>query len=153
MCVVSYVMIVAFHPALDLDRVIIYRRFAHTLEKLSNINCLTREQIGYIDNYVIHMLKDYAREVSKRQCKNSLGQMFSAESALVKKTLLKWFNAKFKRTFNEINPTKKLRFDTANKINWQKDKCVICKFPMKLEPTNSQTLNSEMTYGDSGNSF
>ena len=43
--------------------------------------------------------------------------MFSAESALVKKTLLKWFNAKFKRTFNEINPTKKLRFDTANKIN------------------------------------
>ena len=117
MCVVSYVMIVAFHPVLDLDRLIIYRHFAHTLEKLSNINCLTREQIAYIDNYVIHMLKDYAREVSKRQCKNSLGQMFSAESALVKKTLLKWFNAKFKRTFNEINPTKKLRLDTANKIN------------------------------------
>ena len=43
------------------------------------------------------MLKDMAFEVSKRKCRNSVGQMFSIESALVKKTLLKWFNAKFKR--------------------------------------------------------
>ena len=85
------------------------------------------------------MLKDCANEVPKRRCKNSLGQMFSVESALVKKTLLKWFNAKFKRTFNETKPITKLRFESKNKIDWQKDKCVICKFPMRLEPTNSQT--------------
>ena len=42
----------------------------------------------------------------------------------------------------------KLRFESSNKINWQKDKCVLCKFPMKLEPTNSLTPDSEMTYGD-----
>ena len=94
------------------------------------------------------MLKDCANEVSKRQCKNSLGQMFSAESALVKKTLLIWFNTKFKQTFTEIKPITKIRFESANKINWQKDKCIICKFPMRLEPTNSQTPNSAMTYGD-----
>ena len=29
------------------------------------------------------MLKDMAFEVSKRRCKNSIGQMFSIESALV----------------------------------------------------------------------
>ena len=74
--------------------------------------------------------------------------MFLVESALVKKTLLKWFNAKFKRTFNEINPIKKIRFEAANKINWQKDKCVICKFPMRFEPANLQTPSSSMTYGD-----
>ena len=51
-----------------------------------------------------------AFEVSKRKCKNSVGQMFSIESALVKKTLLKWFNAKFKRQFDEIDPIQKLRF-------------------------------------------
>ena len=61
---------------------------------------------------------------------------------------MKWFNAKFKQTFNEINPITKLRFEAANKINWQKDKCVICKFPMRLEPTNLQTPSSSMTYGD-----
>ena len=82
-------MIVAFHPALQLDRVIIYRSFAHTLDQLSNIDYLTREQIGFIDNYLIHMLKDCANEVSKRQCKNSLGQMFSVEIALVKKNSFK----------------------------------------------------------------
>ena len=85
MFVVSYVMIVAFHPALQLDSVIIYRSFAHTLDQLSNISYLTREQIGFIDNYLVHMLKDCANEVSKGRCKNSLGQMFSVESALVKK--------------------------------------------------------------------
>ena len=94
------------------------------------------------------MLKDCANEVSKRRCKNSLGQMFSVESALLKKTLLKWFNAKFKQTFTEIKPITKLSFESDNKIDWQKDKCVICKFPMRLEPTNSQTSNSAMTYED-----
>ena len=94
------------------------------------------------------MLKDCANKVSKRQCKNSLGQMFSVEGALVKKTLLKSFNAKFKQTFTEIKPIVKIRFESENKIDWQKDKCVICKFPMRLEPTNSQTPNSAMTYGD-----
>ena len=66
MFVVSYVMIVAIHPALQLNRFIIYRSFAHTLDQLSNIDYLTQEQIGFIDNYLIHMLKDCANEVSKR---------------------------------------------------------------------------------------
>ena len=35
-----------------------------------------------------------------------------------------------------------------NKIDWKKDKCVICKFPMKLEPTNYLTPDCGMTYGD-----
>ena len=39
----------------------------------------------------------------------------------------------------------KLRFESENKIDWRKDKCVLCKFPMKLEPTNSLTPNSAMT--------
>ena len=94
------------------------------------------------------MLKDCANEVSRRQCKNSLGHMFSVESALVKKTLLKWFNAKFKRTFTVIDPITKMRSEVEKKIDWQKDTCAICKFLMKLEPTSSQTSNSTMTYGD-----
>ena len=43
--------------------------------------------------------------------------MFSIESVLVKKTLLKWFNAKFKRQFEKINPVQKLRFESQNPIN------------------------------------
>ena len=67
------------------------------------------------------MLKDMAFEVSKRRCKNGVGQMFSIESALVKKTLLKWFNVKFKQQFDKINPIQKLRYECQNPINWQRD--------------------------------
>ena len=97
MFVVSYVMIVAFHPALKVDRIIIYRSFAHSIKQLTTLDYFSREQITFIEPHLINMLKDMAFEVSKRKCKNSVGQMFSIESALVKKTLLKWFNAKSKR--------------------------------------------------------
>ena len=85
MFVVSYVMIVAFQPALKLERIIVYRSFAHSLEQLTNLDYLTREQITFIEQYLIKMLKDIASEVSKRNSKTSLGQMVSIESALVKK--------------------------------------------------------------------
>ena len=75
-------MIVAFNPELNLDRIIIQRSFAHSIEQLTSF---TREQITCIDQSLIKMLKDMAFEVSKRRCKNSIGQMFSIESALVKK--------------------------------------------------------------------
>ena len=84
------------------------------------------------------MLKDMAFEVAKRRCKNSIGQMFSIESVLIRKTLLKWFNQKFKRQFNKINPIKKLRYESKNPINWKEDKCIIWKFPIKVEPTNTR---------------
>ena len=65
MFVVSYVMVVAFHPALKLERIIIYRSFAHSVEQLTNLTYLSREQITFIEPYLIHMLKDVAFEVSK----------------------------------------------------------------------------------------
>ena len=92
MFVISYVMIVAFNPELNLDRIIIQRGFAHSVEQLTSLDYFTWEQITCIDQSLIKMLKDMAFEVSKRRCKNSIGQMFSNESALVKRTLLKWFN-------------------------------------------------------------
>ena len=49
-----------------------------------------------------------AFEVAKRKCKNSVGKMFSTESELVKKTLLKWFNQRVKRKFKNIDSIAKL---------------------------------------------
>ena len=78
-------MIVAFNPELNLDRIIIQRGFAHSVEQVTSLYYFTWEQITCIDQSLIKMLKDMAFEVSKRRCKNSIGQMFSIESALVKK--------------------------------------------------------------------
>ena len=43
--VVSHVMIVAFNPKLDLDRIIIQRSFAHSIEQLTTLDNFTREQL------------------------------------------------------------------------------------------------------------
>ena len=94
------------------------------------------------------MLKDMAFELAKRKCKNSVGKMFSIESALVKKTLLKWFNQRVKRKFKNIDSIAKLWYESQNQINSKKDKCVICKFPLKTEPTNFKTPDDEMSFGD-----
>ena len=107
MLLVSYVTIVSFYPELNLERIIIYRSFAHSLDQLTTLSYLTREQITYIERHLINMLRDIAFEVTKRKCRNILGQMFSIESALAKKTLLKWFNLKFKRQFEKLKPFKK----------------------------------------------
>ena len=136
MFVVSYVMIAAFHPELKLDRIIIYRSFAHTVEQLTTLDYFSREQIGFIDPYLTKMLKDMAFEFSKRRWKNSIGQMFSNESALVKKTLLKLLNQKFKQQFDKIDPFQKIRYEKQHSIGWENYKCVICRFSLKLEPTN-----------------
>ena len=91
MFVVSCVMIVAFHPALKLDRIIIYRSFSNSIEQLTTLDYFSREKITFIEPHLINMLKDMAFEVLKKKCKKSVGQMFSIESALVKKILLKRF--------------------------------------------------------------
>ena len=94
MLIVSYVVIVAFHPALKLNRMIIYRSFAHSIDRLTTLDYFNREQTSFLEPHLIHMLKDMAFEVSKRKSKNSVGQMFSIESALVKKNNFKMVSCK-----------------------------------------------------------
>ena len=72
------------------------------------------------------MMRDYAKLVAKRNCKNSLGEMFSVEIALIKKTLLKWFNIKYQRNFLAVNPIKKVKYEINHEVDMQKSKCSIC---------------------------
>ena len=92
--VMSYVFIVAFHLHLNLRKIIVQRRYAHSLEQLTTIHYLTNDQMSVIDITLVKQLNDIAQEISRRKCKNALGQMFTIETALIKKTLLEWFNKK-----------------------------------------------------------
>ena len=85
MFVVSSVLIVAFRPTLNIKRIIIRRSYAHSLEQLTSLNYFSDDQMKFIDFEVIEQLKDIAIDVSKRKCKNTMGQMFCIECALVKK--------------------------------------------------------------------
>ena len=84
----------------------------------------------------------------KENAKKTTGQMFCVECALVKKTLLERFNKKFKscicKLVHFINLDMKEIFLLIGKmIN-----AFIWKFPLKVEPTNYQTPDEEMTFGD-----
>ena len=75
MFVVSYVMIVAFNPKLDLDCIIIQRSFAHSIEQLKTLDLFTREQSSYVENELIKMLKG-SLKFQKENVKTALVKCF-----------------------------------------------------------------------------
>ena len=148
MFVVSYVLIVAFHQVLNLNRIIIQRSYSHSLEELTMIKYLNDDQMKFIDSQTWNQLKNIAISVSKRKCKNKMDQMLCEETVFVEKTLLEWFNKKLKSQNFEIPALVKMIYEQKNSINWKKDKSVICKMPLKIQPTSFETPEDEMTYGD-----
>ena len=86
MFVMFYVLIATFHPHLNLRKIIVQRSYRHSLEQLTTIHYLTNGQMLFIDVTLVKQLNDIAEEVSRRKCKNALGQVFTVETALIKKT-------------------------------------------------------------------
>ena len=76
MFVVSYVMIVAFHLDLHLDRIITQRCFAHSLEQLTTLDYFCREQITFIEPHLIKMLKEWLLKFLKEAVKIVLDRYF-----------------------------------------------------------------------------
>ena len=66
-------MIVAFHPELKLNRIIIQKSYAHSTEELTSLNYFTQEQISFIDHTLLKMLKDMAFDVSKKKMQKQHG--------------------------------------------------------------------------------
>ena len=46
---------------------------------------LANDQMSFIDVMLVKQLNDIRQEVSWRKCKNALSQMFTIETALIKK--------------------------------------------------------------------
>ena len=41
-----------------------------------------------------------------------------------------------------------MQYERKNPVDWKNDKCVICKMPLRVEPTSFETPDDEMTFGD-----
>ena len=57
-------------------------------------------------------------------------------------------NNKFNLQNLEIPALMKMVYEQKYPFNWKEDKCIICKMPLKIEPTSIETPDDEMTYGD-----
>ena len=108
--VVSYVIIFAFHPDLNIDCVIIERSFAHSREKLTSLSYLTCEQLNFKDNKALLQLRDRALVVAGKKDKIAISEMLSTELKFAADCLPKWFNKRFKSDNLELsNGMKKSR--------------------------------------------
>ena len=122
MFVVSFILIVAFHQVLNLNRIIIQRCYSHSLEELTTIKYLNNDQMKLIDLQILNELKGIANDISKRKCKSTMAQMFCVESAFVKKAWLEWFDKKIKWQDLGIPALMKMIYEQKNPVNWEKDK-------------------------------
>ena len=147
MFVVSYVMILCFHPHINLPRIIVERSFGHDINSLNSINYLTAEQMTFIDRNIVSQLSDAALHVAHKKYKNAVGQMFSIELFFLKDTIIRWFNQKIKSSNLVVNPILKAEFE-KKAVDWSKDKCYLCQFKLDVMPTQFNISNSEMTFGD-----
>ena len=145
MSVVSYVIIVAFQPKLRLPRVIIERSYGHSLDKLSQIDYLTAEQLSFADTITLKQLRDCALACHQKSNKLAISEMFCTEIKFATSCLLKWFYTKHKNF--ELNLANKQTFEKENPIDWDNGHCAICTFPLSNNPT-SHDNNDKMTYGD-----
>ena len=144
----SYVLIVVLYTHLKLRKIILQRSFGRALKQLTDIDYLTDDQRKRIAAKLVKQLNNIAKEVSRRKCKNALGQMLTIETALIKTALLSWFNNKIKSQYLELDLLVKNKFERQNPSNWQKDKCVICKILLKIDPLGYDVPNPEMSCGD-----
>ena len=147
MIVVSYVIIVAFHPDLKMKKIICERSYGHSLEKLNTIDYLSEDQIKFCQATTLKQLRDVAHLVSLRKSKKAMAQMLTIEMFLLKETLGAWFNKKIKSNNLSIKPLDKIQYEQKNQVDWSQDKCVLCNFKLDIM-TNVRTPDSEMTCRD-----
>ena len=118
MSAISYVIFFAFYPYLNLDCVIIEKSFGHSLEKLTSLYCLTREQLLFHDKTTLLKLRNCAREINRRK-KSAISNIFSTELKFASECLLKWFNKKHMKV--ELTNKEKLNYKILNPLNLEKD--------------------------------
>ena len=149
MFVVSYIIVVAFHPYFNYEKILVQRSVSHPKKELISINYLSREQFAFKTPEIIKQLYDQAILVSKRTCKNALGVMFGIELSFIKRTLLNWFNKKVSAPYKKLDQTQITKYEQENPISWgKKPKCVICKMSLNSVFSSVKKPDSEMYYAD-----
>ena len=148
MFVVSYAIVVAFHPFFkDQKKIHVLRSYSHTREQLITIPYLTEEQFAFRPKEVISQLYDQANEVFIKTSKNAIVKMFGIELAFIKQTLLAWYNKKIAPQFKFLSEDKINEFRTQNPYN-SYTKCCICKFPMGVLYCDVDRPTDKMNYYD-----
>ena len=115
MYAIIYCLIFAFHPKLDIDRIVIYRTFQQTQDQLFDLSHLKSQMLQFLDKVMLNRLKDASLKVYLKQSCFALSEMCSLELKFTIDLLVKWFysiyemrvfetDALTKQTYEKIQP-------------------------------------------------
>ena len=94
MFAVSYIIIFAFQPELQLDRIKIERSFGHSQMRLCSLNSFASEQLKFKDVTMLKQLRDCALSVASKRNKLAISKMFTTELKFTGNCLMRSFNVK-----------------------------------------------------------
>ena len=116
MFVVSYCQIYSFHPALDLDKIVIFKSFQQSAEEMYDLNQLKQEHVAFFNKTTFLQLKDGASAVLAREKSTSLAELFLVELKFTIGILNDWFSNVIKPKFFELEDIKKQILTKENPI-------------------------------------
>ena len=123
----------------------VVRGYNHTLEELSNLNYLTKEQLALRNQMTTHQLRDCILNVHSKRKKNALVEMFNVELKFACDILLTWFKRKMQKSV----------VSNENSINFKKfnprtsdTQCCICSFPLSVDVKGLEFKQNQMSYLD-----
>ena len=135
MYVVSYCITCAFHSALNLDKIVIYRSFQQTPEEIYDLSHFKFEHAPFFDSITLKQFKDAASAVLSRQTCTSFAELFSSELKFTIDSLRDWFNRIIKPEFFELDCFKKTAWRKKYPVT-KETTCAICDFPLSAEAEN-----------------
>ena len=147
MFAVSYALVFAWHPKLNISRQMVVRGYNHSLEELPNVNYLTEEQLAMRNLKPSEQLKDCVVNVYSKKNKNAIAEMFNIELKFACDILLQWFNYKFKSERMNLSIEVSSQYKRLNPIN-DETRCCICAFPLDVTPKGITFQGTEMSYLD-----
>ena len=145
MYVLSYCIIIAFHPKLDIERIVIFRSFQQYQDLNFDLSHLKDQMLQFVDPVMLNQLKDTCLKVYNKECSFAVSEIFFVELKFTIDLLVKWFHQTYKSRFLEIDALTRQIYEKNNEIDWTKTKCCICDFKLNLDLAQGPH-SDEMTY-------
>ena len=92
MFVISYCQICAFHPALNVGKIVIFRSFQQNADEINSLDHFQQGHVKFFDPVTIKHVRHAATNAISRKKTTSLSEFFSVELKFTIDTLTKWFN-------------------------------------------------------------
>ena len=147
MFAVSYSIVFAWHPKLNLPRQCVVRGCNHSIDQLADMSHLTDEQLALRKQTTAEQLRDAVIAVHEKKSKNAIAELFNIELKFTCDLLTKWFNYKIKSDNLAVSEVGRLLYDRQKPIT-PESKCRICHFPLNVSPKGLSFKQNEMSYLD-----